>query len=58
MYAFYDRVKLDTNLQYDFSPISVKKSQNKQNYKDEMASHVEAYFNDQWLHQDKKNTVK
>ena len=28
MYAFYDSMKLDTNLQYDFLPINVKKSQN------------------------------
>ena len=47
MYAFYDSMKLDTNLQYDFLPINVKKSQNKQSHKDEMASHMLAYFNDQ-----------
>ena len=46
MYAFYDSMKLDTSMQYDFLPINVKKSQNKQSYKDEMASHMEAYFND------------
>ena len=51
MYAFYDSMKLDTNLQYDFLPINVKKSQNKQSYKDEMASHMQAYFNDQRLRQ-------
>ena len=54
MYAFYDSMKLDTNLQYDFLPINVKKSQNKQSYKDEMASHMQAYFNDQRLHQANK----
>ena len=54
MYAFYDSMKLDTNLQYDFLPISVKKSQNKQSYKDEMASHMQAYFNDQRLRQANK----
>ena len=43
MYAFYDSMKLDTSMQYDFLPINVKKSQNKQSYKDEMASHIEAY---------------
>ena len=46
MYAFYDSMRLDTNLQFDFLPINVKKSQNKQSNKDEMASHMEAYFND------------
>ena len=51
IYAFYDSMKLDTSMQYDFLPINVKKSQNKQSYKDEMASHIEAYFNDQRLRQ-------
>ena len=51
MYAFYDSMKLDTSMQYDFLPINVKKSQNKQSYKDEMASHIEAYFKDQRLRQ-------
>ena len=54
MYAFYDSMKLDTNLQYDFLTINVKKSQNKQSYKDEMASHMQAYFNDQRLRQANK----
>ena len=54
MYAFYDSMKLDTNLQYDFLLINVKKSQNKQSYKDEMASHMQAYFNDQRLRQANK----
>ena len=54
MYNFYDSMKLDTNLQYDFLPINVKKSQNKQSYKDEMASHMQAYFNDQRLRQANK----
>ena len=55
MYAFYDSMKLDTSMQYDFLPINVKKSQNKQSYKDEMASHMEAYFNDQRLRQVNKS---
>ena len=54
MYAFYDSMKLDTNLQYDFLPINAKKSQNKQSNKDEMASHMQAYFNDQRLRQANK----
>ena len=57
MYAFYDSMRLDTNLQFDFLPINVKKSQNKQNNKDEMASHMEAYFNDQRLQQLTKHKV-
>ena len=55
MYAFYDSMKLDTSMQYDFLPINVKKSQNKQRYKDEMASHMESYFNDQRLRQANKS---
>ena len=55
MYAFYDSMKLDTSMQYDFLPINVKKSQNKESYKDEMASHMEAYFNDQSLRQANKS---
>ena len=49
LYAFYDSMKLDTtytNLQFDFLPINVKKSEEKQNYKDQMESHMEAYFRD------------
>ena len=62
MYAFYDSMKLDTSMQYVFlptnvtksEPINVSKSEDKQSYKDEMASHLEAYFNDQTLRQVKK----
>ena len=52
---FYDSMELETSMQYDFLPINVKKSQNKQSYKDEMASHMEAYFNDQRLRQAHKS---
>ena len=55
MNAFYDSMKLDTSMQYDFLPINVKKSQNKQSYKDEMAHHMESYFNDQRLRHAKKS---
>ena len=58
MYAFYDSLKLDTSLQYDFLPINVTKSEDKQSYKDEMASNLESYFDDQKLRQAKKNTSK
>ena len=54
MYAFYDSMKLDTNLQFDFLPINVKKLNNKQSYKDKMESHMEAYFNDQRFRQANK----
>ena len=49
--AFYDSMKLDTYLQFDFLPMNVRKCEDKQSYKDEMASHMEAYFNDQRLKQ-------
>ena len=45
LYAFYDSMKLDTYLQFDFLPMNVRKCE------DEMASHMEAYFNDQRLKQ-------
>ena len=51
LYAFYDSMKLDTYLQFDFLPMNVRKCEDKQNYKDEMTSHMEAYFNDQRLKQ-------
>ena len=54
MYAFYDSLKLDTSLQYDFLPINVTKAEDKQSYKDEMGSNLEAYFDDQRLRQAKK----
>ena len=50
LYAFYG-MKLDTYLQFDFLPMNVRKCEDKQSYKDEMASHMEAYFNDQRLKQ-------
>ena len=51
LYAFYDSMKLDTYLQFDFLPMNVRKCEDKQSYKDEMASHMEAYFNDHRLKQ-------
>ena len=54
MYAFYDSLKLDPSLQFDFLPINVIKSQNKQSCEDKMASHMEAYFIDQRLRQTTK----
>ena len=58
LYAFYDSMKLDTtdtNLQFDFLPINVMRSGEKQSYKDQMESHMEAYFNDQKLRQANKS---
>ena len=57
LYAFYDSMKLDTtdtHLQFDLLPINVKKSEENQSYKDQLESHMEAYFNDQRLRQANK----
>ena len=56
MYAFYDSLNLNTstNLQFDFLPIRVKKVEEKQSFKDQMDSKMEAYFNDQRLRQAQK----
>ena len=44
----------DTNLQFDLLPINVKKSEENHSYKDQMESHMDAYFYDQRLRQAKK----
>ena len=54
MYAFYDSMKLGTDLQFDFLPINLKRSEEKLSCKDKMASHLEAYFKDQTVRQAKK----
>ena len=54
MYAFYDSLKLDTDLQFDFLPINLKRSEEKLSCKDKMASHLDAYFKDQHVRQAKK----
>ena len=54
LYAFYDSMKLDTDLQFDFLPINLKRSEEKLSCKDEMASHLEAYFKDQKVRHAKK----
>ena len=53
MYAFYDSLNLDTNtnLQFDFLPIKIKKTGETQSCKDQMEHIMESYFNDQRLRQ-------
>ena len=53
MYAFYDSLNLDTNtnLQFDFLPIKIKKTEETQSCKDQMEHNMESYFNDQRLRQ-------
>ena len=54
MYAFYDSLNLDTNLQFDFLPIKIKKTEEPQSCKSKMNSNMEAYFKDQRLKQANK----
>ena len=60
MYAFYDSLNLDTNtnLQFDFLPIKVKKTEETQSCTDQMEHNMEAYFNDQRLRQAQKAQIK
>ena len=53
MYAFYDSLNLDTNtnLQFDFLPIKIRKTEETQSCKDQMEHNMESYFNDQRLRQ-------
>ena len=58
MYAFYDSLNLNTNLQFDFLPIKIKKTEETESYKDQMDSNMEAYFQDQRLRQANKAQSK
>ena len=54
-YAFYDSLELDTNLQFDFLPIKIKKTEETQRYKDQMASNMKAYFSYKRFRQEQGN---
>ena len=58
MYAFYDSLNLNTDLQFDFLPIKIKKTEETHSYKDQMDSNMEAYFMDQRLRQANKAQSK
>ena len=58
MYAFYDSLKLDSNIQFDFLPLKVHKTEKTQRLKDQMNSNLEAYFIDQRLRQAHKTQRK
>ena len=58
MYAFYDSLNLDTNLQFDFLPIKIKKTEEPQSCISKMNSNMEAYFRDQRLKQANKAQSK
>ena len=58
MYAFYDSLNLNTDLQFDFMPIKIQKTEETQSYKDQMDSNMEVYFRDQRLRQANKAQSK
>ena len=45
------KLETDTNLQFDFLPVYIKKCQEGQTYEDQMTSHMEGYFKDQRFRQ-------
>ena len=46
LYAFYDSMKIDMNLQFDFLPVKFRKSNKTQTSKDQLENCLEAYFKD------------
>ena len=58
LYAFYDSMKIDMSLQFDFLPISVRKSDKEQTCKDQLDSCMDAYFKDKKLRQVRKAQSK
>ena len=54
LYAFYDSMKIDMSLQFDFLPINVRKSNKEQSSKAQLESCLDAYFKDQKLRQARK----
>ena len=47
LYAFYDSMKTDMRLQFDFLPVNVRKPNRTQTSKDQLESCLEVYFKDQ-----------
>ena len=58
LFAFYDSMKIDMNLQFDFLPVKVRKSNKAQTSKDQLENCLEAYFKDQKLRQARKAQSK
>ena len=58
MYACYDSTKIDMRTQFDFLPVSVRKSNKTQTNKDQLESCLEVYFKDQKLRQPRKAQSK
>ena len=51
-------MKIDMSLQFDFLPISVRKSDKEQSYKEQLDSCMDAYFKDKKLRQVRKAQIK
>ena len=47
LYAFYDSMKIDMSLQFDFLPINVRKFNKEQSSKTQLESCLDTYFKDQ-----------
>ena len=58
LYAFYDSMKIDMSLQFDFLPVNVRKSNEEKSSKGQLESYLEAYFKDQKLRQVRKAQSK
>ena len=58
LYAFYDSMKIDMSLQFDFLPVNVRKSNKQQSSKDQLESCLVTYFKDQKLRQARKAQSK
>ena len=57
LYAFYDSLRIDTSLQFDFLPVIVRKFEQEKSHKGQLENHLEAYFEDQKKRQTKKYKV-
>ena len=58
LYTFYDSMKIDTSLQFDFLPVSVRKSNREQSSKDQFENCLDTYFKDQKLVRLGKHNVR
>ena len=54
LYAFYDSLRIDITLQFDFLPVTVRKFEQKKSDKGQLECHLEVYFDDQKRRQAKK----
>ena len=54
LYAFYDSLRIDMSLQFDFLPVNVRMFEQEKSHKGQLDCHLEAYFEDQMRRQAKK----